>query len=109
MHDPAAVHRMRGHWCEGPDEAATGVFHSLGWGRASLGTEWDLRPMLEKVKAPTLVIHASSDAIAYGSSEAYALAIPGAELEVIDRAGHSPWLERPEVFFTSVNRFLRRP
>ncbi len=109
MHDPAAVHTMRGHWCEGPNKAAQTVFFSLAWGRASLGTAWNIRPMLNTIQAPTLVIHASSDAIPYASTRAYADTIPGAELLVIDRAGHSPWLERPEVFFPAVNRFLRKP
>lgn len=108
MHDPAAVHRMRGHWCEGPNEAAQVVFFSLVSGRASLGTSWDIRDVLEDIEAPTLVIHASSDAIPYASTRAYADTIPGAEFLVIDRAGHSPWLERPEVFFPAVNTFLRR-
>jgi pimeloyl-ACP methyl ester carboxylesterase len=39
--------------------------------------------------------------------QAFARAIPGARFEVLEAAGHYPYLERPERFVELVTRFLR--
>jgi pimeloyl-ACP methyl ester carboxylesterase len=62
---------------------------------------------LPRVSAETLVVWGRQDGItplAYG--EAYRDRIPGARLEVIERCGHLPPLERPEEFARVVAGFL---
>ncbi len=67
-----------------------------------------LRQRLHRIAIPTLLIWGASDRFVtpgyYGT--AYRDAIPGAQLAVIDRAGHWPHVEQPEVFVERVGAFL---
>jgi pimeloyl-ACP methyl ester carboxylesterase len=66
-----------------------------------------LAQRLRRVDRPTLVLWGASDRLvapAYG--RAYAELIPGARFELIEAAGHYPYLERPEAFVEAVNEFL---
>lgn len=59
------------------------------------------------IKSPTLVISSSTDPIGT-IAQAIALTdvIPGSELAVVERAGHSPMWERPEAWMKRVLPFL---
>ncbi len=66
-----------------------------------------LSKRLYRVKAPTLLVWGAQDRLvdpAYG--DAFASAIPGARLEVIDGAGHLPQLEQAERTTAVVTEFL---
>ena len=67
-----------------------------------------LRQRLHRVDVPTLLLWGASDRFVtpgyYGA--AYRDAIPGARLQVIERAGHFPHLEQPEALAGRVHRFL---
>jgi len=68
---------------------------------------FDLREWLTGFSMPTLVIGACSDASAVpAESETLADLIPGAQLVLIEGAGHFPMLETPEVFNKVVHQFL---
>jgi pimeloyl-ACP methyl ester carboxylesterase len=58
------------------------------------------------IRTPTLVIHGELDALVVAGSRWLAGAIPGARLEVVPEAGHSPQLERPELFNAALRRHL---
>jgi pimeloyl-ACP methyl ester carboxylesterase len=67
-----------------------------------------LKHWLHRIAVPTKVVWGESDRIVtldYG--RAYAGLIPGAELTIIDGAGHHPELERPDEFVAAVSSFLR--
>ena len=69
-----------------------------------------LSKRLYRVKAPTLLVWGAHDKLvdpAYG--EAFAAAIAGARLEVIDGAGHLPNLEQPERTIGLLTEFLAGP
>jgi pimeloyl-ACP methyl ester carboxylesterase len=69
-----------------------------------------LSKRLYRVKAPTLLVWGAQDKLvdpAYG--EAFAAAIAGARLEVIDGAGHLPNLEQPERTIGLLTEFLAGP
>jgi proline iminopeptidase len=106
--DPANVANLRGQWCDMSPTAASLLPFSMFAGRASLGPNWDLTPLLGGIQVPALVIHGAGDAIPLASTAGYADALPNGELRVIQDAGHFPWLEEPAEFFTVVNNFLRR-
>lgn len=75
------------------------------WG--SLG-DYDLRPRLEGLRGiPALVLHGASDPIPLYASEETARAL-GARLEVIERSGHCPHVERPDEFIRLLDNFLPR-
>jgi pimeloyl-ACP methyl ester carboxylesterase len=66
-----------------------------------------LAKRLYRVNAPTLLVWGGQDRLvdpAYG--DAFASAIPGARLEVIDGAGHLPQLEQAERTTAVVTEFL---
>lgn len=65
----------------------------------------DLRAGLETVEAPVLVIHGRQDPLE--SAQEVHETFPGSKLEMIEDAGHFPWLEQPETFYASLDRFLR--
>jgi pimeloyl-ACP methyl ester carboxylesterase len=63
---------------------------------------------LHRVSVPTLVVWGQSDKVVsteYG--RAYAGAIQGAGFEVLEAAGHYPYLEQPERFVKLVTSFLK--
>lgn len=106
--DPANIANLRGSWCGMTPLAANLLPFTMFAGRASLGPDWNLAPMLSNIQVPALVIHGAGDPIPYASTAGYASALPNGELRVIQGAGHFPWLEQPTAFFTAVNTFLRR-
>ena len=62
---------------------------------------------LSRIKAPALLLWGESDGVVtpdYGL--AYSRLIPGSKFELIERAGHHPEIEQPEVFVERVARFL---
>ena len=62
---------------------------------------------LTKVKTPTLIVWGKQDAIIpLECGEIYQQALPNAKLEVIDRCGHSPQVEKPQEFNKVVTEFL---
>lgn len=72
----------------------------------SLG-DFNLVPKLAMVNAPVLVIHGAADVIPLRGSEFWASGYPNARLLVIEKAGHLSHVETPEVFFPSVETFLK--
>jgi pimeloyl-ACP methyl ester carboxylesterase len=66
-----------------------------------------LAKRLGLVAADTLVLHGRSDGLVpLAQAEALAEGIPGAELVVLEGAGHVPMLEQPEAFVAAVHGFL---
>lgn len=61
--------------------------------------------MLGSVHVPAIVIHGRADPIPLQSSELVARAL-GAELVVLDGAGHVPYVEQPDALFAAIERFL---
>jgi proline iminopeptidase len=77
--------------------------------QAIQATRPDLRDGLSRIQAETLVITGRDDFIC-GPAAATPLAegIAGAELVILDDAGHMPYLEQPDAFRIAVERFLSR-
>ena len=69
-----------------------------------------LKHRLHRIRIPTLILWGAADRIAseaYG--RAYGAAIPGARFETIERAGHFPHVEQPELFAQRVLAFAAAP
>ena len=67
----------------------------------------DSTALLASLRVPTLVLVGSQDAVTPPSeAEAMAAAIPGAELHVIEGAGHLSNLERSDAFNAALRAFL---
>jgi proline iminopeptidase len=108
FYDASNAGTLQGKWCGTTPQGANLLLFGLTVGRMSLGPNWNLAPMLEDVRTPTLVIHGQGDPIPFASTAAYAHALPNGELRTIDGAGHFPWMEQPAEFFAVVNNYLRR-
>lgn len=68
---------------------------------------FDLRPLLARITAPTLVLTGDGDYMAgVGSAEEIASGIAGSRLEIIPEAGHFPWVEQPENVSRVIGDFL---
>ena len=70
---------------------------------------FDLRPDLGRIRAETLVITGRDDFIC-GPAAAQVLAdgIPGAEVVIVEAAGHMLHLEQPAAYSAAVEAFLSR-
>jgi 3-oxoadipate enol-lactonase len=66
----------------------------------------DRLPALAGVRAPTLVLVGEQDSLLVEPSRRMAAAIPGARLEVIPDAGHSPQEENPAAWAKALGAFL---
>ena len=77
------------------------------WGMyLSMGQRHDYRQSLGAVSAPTLVIHGSLDLQTEQASRQYIAALPNAEFQLIDNAGHFPFNDQPAAFAQLVGDFL---
>jgi proline iminopeptidase len=72
----------------------------------SMGRRHDYRDALKDVRTPVLVIHGTDDLQTEDASRIYVDAFPNAEFQVIQNAGHFPFLEQPEEFAVAVGQFL---
>jgi proline iminopeptidase len=68
---------------------------------------WSSVDRLASVHAPTLAIAGSHD-VATSAAQSFRIAkrVPGAEVVVVQDAGHFPWLEQPETFFAAIDAWL---
>jgi proline-specific peptidase len=68
---------------------------------------WDMRPELEKIDAPTLVITGARDFICGPAcADDFAEHIAGAERVVIEDCGHFTFVEQPERWRAEISRFV---
>src|SRR5699024_3314966 len=79
-----------------------------GWAaQAAAGAAWDADGRLARITAPTLVVAGTADAVVDPrNATLLAEAIPNAQLELVDGAGHLPFWERAGQFASLVERFL---
>ena len=69
---------------------------------------YDLHPMLDTVRCPTLIIAGADDRIAPGTNEQIHERIRGSELITLDDCGHFPFIEAPRKYFGLIRRFLKK-
>lgn len=67
---------------------------------------YDWREEIGELEIPRLVIHGREDGIPIEGGRAWAAGFPTARFLEVSPAGHFPFLERPDVFFPAVDRFL---
>jgi proline iminopeptidase len=103
---PEAIARRRGSSCNAPADGVRNYFVVNHATLASLG-DYDLRPVLSRLTVPAMVIEgAVSIPSTVESARVFAQSLPGAPLVFVPDAGHFPQVERPDLFFPAVERFL---
>lgn len=73
------------------------------------GEGYDWSTLLRAVSVPALVIHGERDLLPVSVAREIVTTLGNARLEVIPDAGHMPFWESPELFFTLVESFLSTP
>lgn len=76
---------------------------------ADLEKKYDLRPGLRLLKRPVLIVQGHQDPMGDVTAEEIRDVISGSQLRYINKAGHFPWLERPEEFQQILAEFLKDP
>jgi 3-oxoadipate enol-lactonase len=100
--EPALWDRVKDMIRRQPGESIAAA--SLGMAERS-----DARPLLGEIDVPTAVIAGGADSLTPPAmSESMASAIPGAELLVLDGAGHLSNLEAPDAFTAALRSLLER-
>ncbi|HEU4830111.1 MAG TPA: alpha/beta fold hydrolase [Gemmatimonadales bacterium] len=104
--DTSSALRTKGDICAGSAESRRNKMQSVDrFTFASLG-DWDWRPLMRTVQAPTLVIHGTEDPLLLVHGREWAATLPNSRLLVLDDIGHFPYVEAPERFFPPVETFL---
>ena len=68
---------------------------------------YDWRKELRSLAVPVLVVHGTADPDPLEQAEAWVDAVPDGRMLPVEGAGTIPWVEEPDRFFPTVNRFLR--
>jgi pimeloyl-[acyl-carrier protein] methyl ester esterase len=67
----------------------------------------DLRSLLPTISQPTLVLHGNRDTLApLAAAEFTAAQLPHSALQVIEGAGHAPFISHPDEFVAAIEEFL---
>lgn len=99
VYDPAAVERKV--------EATPYRYEAHNYAFSVNLPRYDLKPLLPRVTAPTLITVGRTDWITPVScSETIASLIPDSRLAVFERSGHSPQIEEAEAWTATVRGFL---
>ena len=69
---------------------------------------YDYHPALSGLNVPTLVIHGAADLIPIEVSQKLAGTVPGAQLIVLEKSGHFPFIEQNEEFMTVIGSFISK-
>jgi pimeloyl-ACP methyl ester carboxylesterase len=86
-------------WTAGPRTLLQAIGHIL---------KDDVRPLLGRIRAPTLVLWGEKDSwVPLEHGEEMHAGIAGSRFEVLPRAAHNPMVDRPSEFNRAVLRFLR--
>jgi proline iminopeptidase len=73
------------------------------------GEGYDWTGLLRAVSVPTLVIHGDRDLLPVSVAREIVATLANARLPIIPEAGHMPFWESPELFFTLIESFLSTP
>lgn len=92
----------------GDKAVALGAAWLSKWSSPNMA-HWDIRAILGQIKAPTLIIQADTDELStMNQVHAIHAGIAGSQVWVVDGAGHTPHLERPEEFNRRLLVWLRQ-
>jgi proline iminopeptidase len=103
--DPRDVEKIELDSCRFANEQSE---QQGAWWGALFGSmgDWDYRKETRALAVPRLVLQGEKDFIPMEGSREWVAGNPNARLLVIEGAGHFPHLEKAEVYFPAVEKFL---
>jgi pimeloyl-ACP methyl ester carboxylesterase len=106
--NPANAAKAGDGYCEFPNEWPTHLDKHFDASISSI-RKLDIRDAdLAKVTMPVLTIHGTKDRNApFGGGREWAAILPDARLVTVPGAAHFPWLDNPDLVFSSIDAFLR--
>ena len=99
-----AIRRMRGDFCNASESVLNSFFKINQLTFQSLG-QYDWRDDFRDIDNPVLIITGIHDIFPENFRE-WKAAFPIGRLDILDQAGHYPYVERPDEFFQIVGEFL---
>mgnify|MGYP003883354529 FL=1 len=69
---------------------------------------YDLVPRLPEITVPTLLMYGADEPASTISGPSLDAALPRSQLVIVEKAGHFPMVEQPDVFLSTVRAFLAR-
>jgi proline iminopeptidase len=103
--DTAAASRMKIDPCDVPPEGIRNFPFVAEATMASLG-HWNFLPTLRSLEMPVLIVDGAKSPATLEGMRVLARALPHGRLLLIPGAGHYAQVERPDLFFPPVERFL---
>jgi pimeloyl-ACP methyl ester carboxylesterase len=99
--------RLFGPWVPVEERARTVMNVELNSPGLDLMRSFDVRDRLGAIDSPTLVCTGELDPMTPPSAaRVIAEAIPGARLEILEGAGHFPWMDVPEAYWPLITDFV---
>jgi pimeloyl-ACP methyl ester carboxylesterase len=97
-----ALRWMAAEQLKAPTDTATAIYEDY--------VRRDYTPMLPTVSVPALAVYGRSRHMCFGPSTGryVAATLPDSSFAILDKSGHLPFYEQPEVFNETVTRFLNR-
>lgn len=105
LFDLASYDRNRGDACDDPPAAIRNISFVSNSVVSSLG-DFDLRPLLARLRVPVLVIEGEKTNVPLDSTREWAGATPGARLLLLPNAGHATFIDQPEALIRNLQIFL---
>jgi proline iminopeptidase len=106
FYDPANISQFHSEYYTFPNELPENVNFLFMGILQSIG-KWDWRDKVKSLDVPVLTVHGDHDTIPMEGARTWVYSLPNARLLVIPNAGHLPFVEDPELFYPSVDAFLR--
>jgi proline iminopeptidase len=69
---------------------------------------FDLHGMMTGIACPVLIVHGDRDVIPGAAVERMARSLPHADLRIVRESGHFVHVEKPEEYFSAIEKFLAR-
>jgi proline iminopeptidase len=72
-----------------------------------MARHYDSRPGLQRLDRPVLIVQGHQDPVGDKTAEDIHAVIRNSVLTYVNKCGHFPWLEQPDVFRKAINEFLK--
>lgn len=107
FYDPSKISLFRSDRCKCENEMPENVAFQLNAIFASIG-EWNWMERIQDLGVPVLTIHGINDpSCPIDGSRFWVSSLRNARILVIPKAGHMPFVEDPDLFYSAVDTFLK--